>query len=70
MSCKSEKYHNNDCSCHDHHNECKCGCRSGNFGPEFWTKAEKITFLEEKLEDLRSAAKNIEERIAALKADG
>jgi hypothetical protein len=39
-------------------------------GPFFWTKEEKFAWLEEKLEDMRTDIKTLEERIAALKKEG
>ena len=47
-----------------------CGCgKHANIGPCFWTKKEKIAYLEEYLEDLQIEVKSVEERIAALKSE-
>ena len=46
---------------HGHSTECSCGCHgSSSFGPNFWTKEEKINWLKEEL------VKSYEERIKAL----
>lgn len=53
--------------------ECQCGCHSGGHEAEirfqrlFTTRAERIARLEEYLNDLRSEAKAVEERIAEIK---
>ena len=53
------------------HGDCGCGCggRHHHLGPNFWSRDEKITWLEQYLEDLQAEAKFIEQRIAALKED-
>jgi len=38
-------------------------------GPGFWTKAEKVAWLEQVLEGLQEEVKAVEERIAALKGE-
>ena len=48
---------------------CACG-ESDDFGPCFWTKREKIAYLEEYLEDVQNKMKSVEERITALKEEG
>ena len=53
------RHHSISCACHGH----------ADIGPCFWTKSEKITWLEESLEDLQAEAKSIKERIAALKEE-
>jgi hypothetical protein len=53
---------------HHHGSSCDCGC-SSRFGPRFWTKDEKIAWLEQYLEGLQEEAKAAEERIAALKGE-
>ena len=47
-----------------------CG-RGGHtdIGPCFWTKREKIAWLEEHLENLQVEVKSIEKRITALKEE-
>jgi hypothetical protein len=58
---------------------CDCGCRHGNrcscgshfhAGPAFWTREEKLAWLQSRLEELQERAQTIQERIAALKAEG
>jgi hypothetical protein len=47
-----------------------CGCgEHANIGPCFWTKMEKIAYLEEYLADLQTEVKSVEERVAALKGE-
>ncbi len=53
--------------CGGHHG-CSCGC-GGHFGPTFWTRDEKIAWLEKRLDGLREQVKAIEERIVALKSE-
>jgi hypothetical protein len=60
------------CGCdHQSHSRAHCCCCHGSahFGPEFWTRDEKINWLEEKLAELRDEMKAYEERIEALKAE-
>ena len=68
---------------HSHHHGESCGCSGheshhgasrycgGHFhpGPFFWTKAEKIAWLEEVLAGLQEETKAVEGRIAALKGE-
>jgi hypothetical protein len=62
-------HHGCSCGCGGHHG-CSCGCdEHSRFGPNFWTKDEKIAWLEKRLDDLREQVKAVEERIAALKAE-
>jgi hypothetical protein len=70
MGCETERHrgsrhsgHHHDCRC----GCCDCGCGNSHFGRTFWTKDEKIAWLEGYLEDLQAEAKAVEERIAALK---
>ena len=53
--------------CH-HNGSCACGGHA-DIGPCFWTKKEKIAWLEEYLEDLQAEVKSIKERITALKGE-
>lgn len=47
-----------------------CGCDRGHhLGPAFWTKAEKIAWLEKHLAGLTAEAGQIQERIDQLKAE-
>lgn len=51
---------------------CGCGCSCGGhsrFGPTFWTREEKISYLEQYLEGIQEEQKAIEERITALKQE-
>ena len=63
---------NSNCGCgdkHGHHGK-SCDCHKGaQFGHWLWTKAEKITWLEDRLTELKDEVKAYEDRIAALKAE-
>jgi hypothetical protein len=68
MCCGTESHHGG--GPWGHHHGCSCGCVGPfRFGPRFWTKKEKIAWLEEYLEGLQEEAKAVEERIAALKGE-
>ena len=69
MCCESGSHHGG--SHRGHRHGCSCGCGGPfRFGPRFWTKAEKIAWLEEYLEGLQEEAQAVEERIAKLKGEG
>jgi hypothetical protein len=56
-----------------HHDRgCGCSCRHGasGFQRRFWTKEERIAWLEEYLAELQAEAKGVEERIANMKGAG
>jgi hypothetical protein len=64
VCCGTERHHNWG------HHGCSCGCGGhSSLGPRFWTRKEKITWLEEYLEGLNDEVKATEERIAALKEE-
>jgi len=68
MCCESKSHHGGWHRGHRH--GCSCGCGGPfRFGRRFWTKKEKIAWLEEYLEGLQEEAKAVEERIAALKVE-
>jgi hypothetical protein len=52
-----------------HHGESCCCDGHARFGPSFWTKEEKIARLEDYLGGLQEEAKEVEERIAALRGE-
>ena len=57
--CKSKGHHGGSCS-----------CQAGtHFGHWLWTKAEKIAWLEERLEELNKEVQAYEERIVALQTE-
>ena len=57
------------CKNHDHHHK-SCGCQGkAQFGHWLWTKAEKIDWLECRLESLQGEVKAYQDRIDALKAE-
>ena len=66
MCCGPESHHGGRHWGHHHGGSCGCGGHF-RFGPRFWTKKEKIAWLEQYLEDLREEAKAVEERVAGLK---
>jgi hypothetical protein len=68
MCCGHESHHRGRRWGHHHDGSCCCGGYT-RFGPRFWTKKEKIAWLEEYLEGLREEAKAVEERIAALSGE-
>lgn len=57
------------CSCHSSCGCCDCGCNSGHshFVRQYYTKAEKITMLEEYLSELKAEAAGVEEELAELR---
>ena len=68
MCCGNKSHHSGrHRGCH-HSDSCACGGHAC-IGPCFWSKKEKIAWLEEYLEDLQAEAKSIQERIAALKGE-
>ncbi|MFC1975306.1 hypothetical protein ACFLXQ_02780 [Chloroflexota bacterium] len=72
MCCETESHRGGRHSGHHHGCRCGCcgcGCGHSRFGRTFWTKDEKIAWLEEYLEDVQAEAKAVEERIAALKKE-
>ena len=70
MCCESESHRGGRYRGHRHGGSCGCGCGGhSRFGPRFWTKKEKVAWLEEYLGGLREEAQAVEERIAALKGE-
>jgi len=68
MCCGTESHHGGWYRGHCHGGSCSCG-GPFRFGPRFWTKKEKIAWLEEYLEGLREEAKAVEEHIAEMKEE-
>ena len=68
MCCGSESHHGGGHRGRHHSGSCAYD-RHADIGPCFWTKMEKIAWLEEYLEDLQAEAKSITERITALKGE-
>ena len=66
MCCGSESHHGGGHRGRHHSSSCVC-VGQADIGPCFWTKKEKISWLEEYLEDLQAEAKSIKERITAMK---
>ncbi len=63
--CKDEKHHPGGGG-----GSCSCGCgKHSHFGPAFWTKKEKIDWLQQDLDELWEEVKTVEERIDALKKE-
>ena len=70
MCCGSEGHHGRRHWGHHHGGDCDCDCGGHfRFGPRFWTKEEKIAWLEEYLEGLQEEEKAVKERITALKGE-
>jgi hypothetical protein len=53
---------------HHHGGHCACGGHS-RIGPAFWTKKEKIAWLEGYLENLQEEAESVQKRITELKGE-
>jgi hypothetical protein len=81
MACGCEKghgeghrreHHEGSCCCSCGHYPGGCCCFGSHFhaSPAFWTRDEKVAWLESRLEELQERAGAIQERIAALKAEG
>jgi len=68
MCCGHESRYASKHQGHRHSGSCACGGHAC-FGAAFWTREEKIAWLEEDLGGLREEAKAVEERIAALKGE-
>ena len=68
MCCGSESHPGGSHRGRHHSGPC-AGDGHADIGPCFWTKKEKIAWLEEHLEDLQAEAKSIKERITALKGE-
>jgi hypothetical protein len=70
MCCESRGHHEGKRPHRGHHRggSCCCGGHSC-LGPGFWTRAEKVAWLEQVLEGLREEVQAVEERIAALKGE-
>ena len=71
MCCETESHHSakhrgSHFGGHHHGGSCCCTGHS-RFGPCFWTKDEKIAWLEQYLESLQEEAQAVKERIAATK---
>lgn len=67
MCCGTEGHHGRGVH---HGGFCGCGCGGhSHFGRCFLTKEEETAWLEQYLESLKTEAKAVEERIAALKKE-
>lgn len=79
MACGCEKghggrreHHGGSCRCgcgNQHGGSCSCG-RRFHASPAFWTRSEKVAWLEKELEGLQEQVQALQERIAALKGEG
>ena len=63
MCCGHESHHGH------HHSGCCCCGGGSRLAPGFWTKEEKIAWLERYLEGLQEEAKAVEERLAKFKGE-
>lgn len=66
MCCDPGSHHGGMHRSHHHGGSCGCLPHSGH---RFWTRDEKVAWLEEYLEGLQGEAKAVEERIAAMKEE-
>jgi hypothetical protein len=65
-------HHGGSCGCGrgcHHGDRCCCGSHF-HASPAFWTRDEKVAWLESRLEELQEQVRTIQERIAVLKAEG
>lgn len=70
MCCGFEGHHGEEHRGRHHgHRGGSCCCGHSGFGVGFWTREEKIAWLEQYLGSRQDEAKAVEERIAALKAE-
>ena len=70
MCCESGSHHGGWHRGHRHGDSCGCGCGGHfRFGPRFWTREEKIAWLEQYLEGLQEETQAVEERIAKLRGE-
>ena len=68
MCCGNISHHCEGHQGYHHSGSYRCGER-GDIGPYFWSKEEKIEWLEEYLEDLQGEVKSIKEHILTLKGE-
>jgi hypothetical protein len=68
MCCEPESHFGSWHQGHHHGGSCGCAAHS-RFGPRFWTKKEKMAWLEQYLEGLQEEAQAVEERIGKLKGE-
>jgi hypothetical protein len=68
MCCRWKNHYGGGHRCRHHSSAFVCDGHA-DIGPCFWTKKEKVAWLEEYLEDLQAEAKSIKERIAALREE-
>jgi len=68
MCCGNDSHHGGRHRGRHHSGSCECEGHA-DIGPCFWTKKEKLTWLEEYLKDLQAEAASIKERITALKEE-
>ncbi len=70
MGCEHKHHgHNSGCGQSKHHHHGKQCCHGEHFGPNIWTKAEKIAYLQERLQALQAEANAVAERIDALEKE-
>ena len=69
MCCRHSSHNDVGHSSPHLHSPCVCGGHE-DIRPCFWTKEEKIAYLEDYLDDLKNKKKSVDERIATLKEEG
>lgn len=65
-TCGDESY-SEGCGCHCSCGCCGCDCEHSHFVRQYYTKAEKITMLEEYLTELKAEITGVEEELAELR---
>lgn len=69
MCCHDSKHH---CDCDEtpsHQHRDSCCCKKDYEDPAFWTREEKIAWLEQQRGELQETLSALEQRIAALRAE-
>ena len=67
MCCHESKHHS--CGDQPHHHHDECCCKNGHSDPAFWTRDEKISWLERQRNELQETLTALERRIAALREE-
>lgn len=69
MCCHDSRHHCDGDETPSHqHRDCCC-CKKDHSNPAFWTREEKIAWLEQQRGELQETLSALEQRIAALRAE-
>jgi hypothetical protein len=66
MCCHESKHHCCEDQSHHHH---ECCCSKTHSDPAFWTRDEKVAWLEQQRDELREVLDALEGRITAIRAE-